>query len=194
MKVKMISVTFALLGIVCVAGISLNAKGFSINLSTPEQLNIRQTPQPSATQIPETAETIMVSTPSAEIAINPQLTPGDIIKDLPLDLLCMTGYTKTVRDVSKTTKKNVYELYDISYPPPEGEYVIDHLIPLELGGSNSIKNLWPQRAASLDGSKEKDKAEHILHDMVCQGTMQLPDAQYIISHDYDAWYERNIVD
>jgi len=34
--------------------------------------------------------------------------------------------------------------------------VIDHLIPLELGGSNRITNLFPQDTAS---SKLKDRAE-----------------------------------
>ena len=120
-------------------------------------------------------------------------TPGDVIKDIPLDLLCMKGYTQTVRSVSKTTKKNVYELYGISYPPEEFTFVIDHLIPLELGGSNSIKNLWPQSVEeSSVSAKMKDKVENLLHQKVCDGSISLPNAQSIMTGNWNIWYNTYI--
>jgi 5-methylcytosine-specific restriction endonuclease McrA len=40
-------------------------------------------------------------------------------------------------------KREVYEGYGITLHDC-GDYDLDHRIPLELGGANSIKNLWPQ--------------------------------------------------
>lgn len=47
------------------------------------------------------------------------------------------------RNVSSEEKTRIYNLYEISAANRKS-YTIDHLIPLSLGGSNDIKNLWPQ--------------------------------------------------
>ena len=53
---------------------------------------------------------------------------------------------------------------------------IDHIVSLELGGSNDIANLYPEEAtlpADAPGFHVKDKLENKLHDLVCDGTMTL---------------------
>jgi hypothetical protein len=40
-------------------------------------------------------------------------------------------------------RQEIYRGYGITYHG-KGDYEIDYLISLELGGSNSIKNLWPE--------------------------------------------------
>src|ERR1700730_12367836 len=72
----------------------------------------------------------------------PKLTPGDAFEVTVQDL-CVPGYTKKVRNVPAEMKREVYEEYGVTSHEP-GDYEVDHLIPLELGGSNSIKNLWPE--------------------------------------------------
>jgi 5-methylcytosine-specific restriction endonuclease McrA len=64
--------------------------------------------------------------------------------------LCVPGYTKKVRNVPAEMKREVYEEYGIT-SHESGDYEVDHLIPLELGGSNSIKNLWPESDSKEGG-------------------------------------------
>jgi hypothetical protein len=66
----------------------------------------------------------------------PDLTPGGVF-DVTLQDICTPGYSKKVRAVTKALRDQAYKSYGItSYQP--GEYQLDHLIPLSIGGSNSI--------------------------------------------------------
>ena len=73
---------------------------------------------------------------------DPHLTPGDVLTTDPA-VICVPGYTRTVRHVPQSLQNQVYRAYHIATHRPR-EYEIDHLISLELGGSNSIRNPWPQ--------------------------------------------------
>jgi hypothetical protein len=73
---------------------------------------------------------------------NPKLTPGDAFEVTVQDI-CVPGYSKKVRNVPAEMKREVYREYGIT-SHESGDYEVDHLIPLELGGSNSIRNLWPE--------------------------------------------------
>ena len=46
---------------------------------------------------------------------------------------------------------------------------IDHIVSLELGGSNDIANLFPEKADAHPGYHVKDKLENKLHTLVCAG-------------------------
>jgi hypothetical protein len=65
---------------------------------------------------------------------------------------------------------------------------VDHLIALELGGSNSIRNLWPEAALPKPGFHEKDKVENYLHRRVCAGRMTLRVAQRKMARNWLAVY------
>lgn len=47
------------------------------------------------------------------------------------------------RNVDKSQKSEIYELYGIPMKC-RSSYIIDHFIPLSIGGSNKPENLWPQ--------------------------------------------------
>lgn len=71
------------------------------------------------------------------------------------------------REVTTSRKNKVYDLYKI---PKENrsEYTIDHLVPLFLGGSNTVENLWPQHKSISTVVIEKQvyddlKAERITY-------------------------------
>ena len=74
--------------------------------------------------------------------------------------ICAPGYASGVRDVSTATKEEVYAEYGVSYPQPLGAYEVDHFIPLEIGGSNDIKNLRLEPATPTPGFHQKDQFEN----------------------------------
>lgn len=65
---------------------------------------------------------------------------------------------------------------------------VDHLVSLELGGSNSQSNLFPEAATPRPGSHEKDRLENRLHAEVCDGSITLRRAQRLIASDWVTAY------
>ncbi len=115
-------------------------------------------------------------------------SPGAIFLEAGTSTICIKGYTQKVRNVSASLKKKVYIEYGIEYPQPTGSYEADHLIPLELGGSNDIANLFPEAKDPNPGFKEKDLVENYLHNKVCAGNLDLSAAQKQIANDWLAVY------
>lgn len=60
-------------------------------------------------------------------------------------------------------------------------FVVDHLVPLELGGASVLANLWPEPVAE---ARRKDAVENRLHDLVCSGQMRLAHAVHIFRVDW----------
>jgi hypothetical protein len=97
-------------------------------------------------------------------AFDPAATPAEV---------CALGYAHHHRRVSKRLRARVYERDGI----PKGQrrgWTIDHLIPLELGGTNAIANLAAQ---PKDEAREKDRDENRLHAEVCAGKRTLEAAR-----------------
>ena len=116
-------------------------------------------------------------------------TPGAIFKGVTRSKICRYGYTRTVRFVTYSNKTRVYHEYGI-YSHRRGQYEVDHLVPLEVGGSNSIANLWPELAEPSPGFHEKDQVENYLHDQVCSGAISLRQAQQEIATNWLSIYKR----
>ena len=112
-------------------------------------------------------------------------TPGAVFPNATKAQICVSGYTKTVRNVSTTTKNKVFAEYGI-LTHSASTYEVDHLIPLELGGSNDLTNLWPEAANPTPGFHEKDKVENSLHAQLCNGSISLQDAQKTIATNWQS--------
>jgi hypothetical protein len=122
------------------------------------------------------------------IVPDPNLTPGSTFNVTAQDV-CISGYTKKVRNVPAEMKREVYREYSIT-SHESGDYEVDHLIPLELGGSNSIKNLWPESHRTLPWNAQvKDRLEGKLHELVCSGQLDLKTAQQAIALNWIEAYK-----
>jgi hypothetical protein len=116
-------------------------------------------------------------------------TPGALLSTGTKSAICQSGYASSVRNVPDSEKNQVYAEYGIT-SHTSGEYEVDHLVSLELGGSNEIANLWPEAANPTPGFHQKDQVENYLHDQVCSGAISLSDAQVEIATDWLSVYNR----
>jgi hypothetical protein len=116
-------------------------------------------------------------------------TPGAIFANATKDMICQSGYARSVRNVPQSEKDQAYAEYGIASHYP-GQYEVDHLVSLEIGGSNDIANLWPQAASPTPGFHQKDQVENYLHDQVCSGAISLQEAQIEIATNWLAVYNR----
>lgn len=115
-------------------------------------------------------------------------TPGDIIPNVTKSQVCTSGYASSVRNVPQSLKNRVYAAYGIK-SHTTGQYEVDHLVSLELGGSNDISNLWPEAASPKPGFHEKDKVENYLNRQVCSGAISLQQAQVEIATNWLMVYQ-----
>jgi hypothetical protein len=152
---------------------------------TTTTARITATTSTPPTTTPPTSSTSNVAAtadvPSDVPMPNGQLTPG-AIQSSDTGAICTPGWASAHRDVSEATEDAVAAEYGLS--SHEG-YEIDHLIPLELGGSNAMANLWPEPYSSPYGAIEKDGLEDWLHEQVCDGDLALATAQQEIAKN---WY------
>lgn len=130
----------------------------------------------------------MAGVPAADVP-NRALTPG-VALPVSAGQVCVSGYASRVRNVPGTEKDAVYARYDVTHVPYAHE--VDHLISLELGGSNAIANLWPEPYAGRWGARTKDVLENRLHGLVCAGTLTLAEAQHIEATNWVSAYRRYV--
>ena len=117
-----------------------------------------------------------------------KLTPGEIFPGVTAAQVCVSGWAEAHRNVTEEVRHQVFAEYGLSYGV-HGSYEVDHLIPLELGGSNDIRNLWPEpQGGSQPGYPSKDRLENRLHQLVCDGSVTLAAAQHAIATNWWAAY------
>ena len=118
-------------------------------------------------------------------------SPGAYSSKLTKRVVCSSSFrTDTIRNVPQSEKFAVERAYGMEAKAYGRTLEIDHIVSLELGGSNDIANLFPEPGSGHASYHAKDKLENRLHDMVCKGDITLRRAQRAIASDWVALYER----
>ena len=120
---------------------------------------------------------------------DPRLTPGQAA-DVTAASVCELQYDNPANKVPLALKGQVFARYHID--KFELGYHVDHLIPVILGGSNSIENLWPQPLAGEWSWIRKNKLERRLRKLVCSGQLSLTQAQQEIATDWIRAYKKYV--
>jgi len=165
---------------------------------------------------------------AADILPNPQLSPG-VALDLPVEIICTnkgftSGYWKQgkvgdwvskkehqhgdvpVRLTPESSHRVVFSRYGLlsiyNDTRHRSDFEDDHIISLELGGSNSISNRFPQSyLLPRWNAHTKDRLENALHKEVCdclkskghqEATVLLKQVQSEIAGNWTNAYLRHI--
>lgn len=104
---------------------------------------------------------------------DPKLTPGKVARN-----------GKERNGVTEEMERKVFDRYHIPWRR-RLEFKIDHLIPLELGGADTIDNLWPQSLYTKPyNAQRKELLTERLLARIASGQMTLLQAQEEIRTDW----------
>jgi hypothetical protein len=119
---------------------------------------------------------------------DPRCTPGSIDPIVTQanirSTICKAGWTDPhLRPPESQTewfkRYRAFPAYGLTW---YRESELDHLVPLELGGSNDATNLWPE--LGKPSGNPKDKVENALNAAVCSGRVSLAAAQKAIASNW----------
>ncbi len=117
-------------------------------------------------------------------------SPGAVFVGVSLATICTTGYTARVRSVGTDERASIFHEYGLPYRSYGRSYEIDHIVSLELGGSNNAANLYPEAATPPPGYHVKDRLENRLHRLVCANQLPLGVVQRDIARNWVSLYRQ----
>lgn len=118
------------------------------------------------------------------------LTPGET-RPITLDEICRNPEAEVVSaNIPEETRRRVFSEYGINGRADNFE--VDYLITPDLGGAESIRNLWPQPYTARWNAHMKDQLEQRLHQLVCSGKVDLATAQHDIAVDWIGAYKKYV--
>jgi hypothetical protein len=156
-----------------------------------------KSPAPKTSKAVVVGATVLLArrTKSAGCTLTPdpdrRCSPGAYYSKLTKAVICSPTFrTSSVRNVPESEKFAVEREYGMAPRHYGTSLEIDHIVSLELGGSNDIANLFPEKLYAHPGYRVKDKLENRLHAMVCAGSIGLRAAQRAIASNWQGLYER----
>lgn len=176
--------------------------GVAVWLDASQATSTRDRPAPASAPV-AVGKTILLGrrtrTSGCRLGPNPdrRCSPGAYYSRLTAKVICSPGFrTSTIRNVPESEKFAVEREYGLEPGHYGSTLEIDHIVSLELGGSNDVANLYPEEASFADGApgfRVKDRLENKVHDLVCSGRLSLRTAQRQIARNWQALY-RNVFD
>jgi len=104
---------------------------------------------------------------------DPKLTPGKVARN-----------SQDRQGVTEEMERHLFSVYHIPWRR-RPEFKVDHLIPAELGGADTIDNLWPQSLSTRPYHAQRKEllTQHLLA-RITSGEMTLAQAQKEIREDW----------
>jgi len=127
------------------------------------------------------------STYSGPLVPDASLTPGVVATVTALQVC--TSDEPVEKRPSSSVARAVFREYGMDDARAQ-EYEVDHLITPALGGTDDIRNLWPESYSSEWNAHVKDDLEDRLHELVCQGKLDLGTAQREMATNWISAYKK----
>jgi Excalibur calcium-binding domain len=118
-----------------------------------------------------------------------QCSPGAYYSGLTKGVICLPSFRAgSIPEVPASEQHAV----EVEYGMKPGSYgraiEIDRIVSVELGGSKSIANLYPEPGSGTANYHVKDRLEKKLHAMVCGGEITLSAARHGIASNWERLY------
>jgi hypothetical protein len=170
-----------------IAALAIAAAGCTAaTTAQPEASQPAVAVSPSPPPATQPAQPVVLAVPPSGWARPPSpVTPGAAAHSLAAICPAVSAALSAARPTA-AVRDQVYARYGIG-PGARHRFRIDHLVPLELDGSNSLRNLWPQ---PVRAAHAKDRLEATLHSLVCAGQITLATAQHAIRANWVRAYHR----
>jgi hypothetical protein len=181
---------------------------------TPAAVRISNTPPPPPIVLARVRVTRLAG-PKSLYPPNPRVTSGAIdprvTQETIRTTICVPEYTEIVGlSIAFADPVKARLLANGHLPGTVQNYELDHLIPLNLGGSATSRrnwwlqpygdathlltntDKWPEDGSVQPGARQKNVVETLLNTDVCQGKMTLKEAQERIRTDWFALYKERV--
>lgn len=148
--------------VVLVLGIAVNRMAINHEIRSGQNVGIYSMPDARLT-------------PGATVLLSRSVVcaaPGDGNKPVPVSL-----------------QRRVFQEYGIPRADPQA-YEVDYLVTPALGGADDIHNLWPHSHSAIWNAQVKDALEDRLREMVCDGDLDLAEAQREIASNWISAYKK----
>lgn len=117
---------------------------------------------------------------------NPALTPGLLAA---ADGVTVCQLPAKAPELPPAVQESVFVRYGLPFHDAK-RFRIEGRFPRELGGSDSLANLWPEPASPTPGFHEHEQAVAWLRREVCAGRYPLAEAQRVMFEDWAQVYDR----
>jgi hypothetical protein len=135
------------------------------------------------------SQTLLASAGEGPLLPEPNLTPG-ATRPINTNQVCTPGPPDQMATIPVSVRRAVFHEYGMDSSQSQ-EYEVDHLITPELGGTDDIRNLWPEPYATTEWNAHvKDELENRLQRLVCDGKLDLPTAQRDIATNWISAYQK----
>jgi len=116
-------------------------------------------------------------------------TPGAADK-VDTKKLCAANFDSTVKPMADWQKNDALTRYGVR--PESFDGVLEHVVPVSLGGTNDPDNLYPFHPQGEFTADAKAQLATKLHDMVCDGKITLKQAQEVFKKDWTKGYKQYV--
>lgn len=120
---------------------------------------------------------------------NAVLTPGAFVTATAAQV-CSVEVQEKQRELPVSVKRRIFDRYGMRHARYR-DFEVDYLVTPELGGTDSVRNLWPEPYHdTVWNAHVKDQLEVRLHQLVCGRQISLATAQHDIAVDWIAAYQK----
>jgi hypothetical protein len=120
-----------------------------------------------------------------------KLTPGDVTTT-DATTVCALPPHGVRNPISFSMQTAVFGEYGYTTPAQQHKYILDYLVPWDLGGALDEANIWPA-AVRGTGFYEKIQTDSVLRELVCRRALSLRQAQRDLETDWYAAWLRYVV-